>query len=232
MMPLLRMAVVAAHDSAGDGMTVSFGSSGQIPGYHVRVLHYGAADAVRVSQRPLPGVGTWGLVAFVNNDIRNGVWLGAYYPSQVDAVVGTQAPFTDYEAHWSGFWRLLDMAGQFNVVFPDGTSLTVSESGEVPVPTRNVVGPDQKQVPQPFTQEQRVPSPPSPFQIVLRTAGGVTLTIQDGNVILDANLYVTGEVIRGYGTGDSVTLGGHNHPQAPDSHGDTEEDTGAPIPGT
>jgi len=84
----------------------------------------------------------------------------------------------------------------------------------------------------------------------LKNDGTFNITDQFGNVIesssagmimnfpsgggLTVNGYVrsTAEVTRGFGTSSSVTLGGHIHSQAPDSHGDTEEPTSAPEAGT
>jgi phage gp45-like len=51
-------------------------------------------------------------------------------------------------------------------------------------------------------------------------------------MLVEGDLHVTGEVIRGYGGVDQVTLGGHKHNQPPDTHGDTEQPTNAPTPGT
>lgn len=74
----------------------------------------------------------------------------------------------------------------------------------------------------------------------LASAAGIKVNTP-GNFIIDAanctldasgNLQVKGEVTRGVGTSSTVTLGGHTHTQAPDSHGDTEEPTSAPTTGT
>ena len=51
-------------------------------------------------------------------------------------------------------------------------------------------------------------------------------------VEMTGDLHVTGEVVRGWGTGDQVTLGQHTHTQGGDSHGDSEEPTFPPTPGT
>lgn len=51
-------------------------------------------------------------------------------------------------------------------------------------------------------------------------------------VEITGDLHVQGEVIRGYGTGDQVTLGQHKHTQPPDGGGDGEEPTNAPTAGT
>ena len=51
-------------------------------------------------------------------------------------------------------------------------------------------------------------------------------------VELTGDLHVTGEIVRGFGTGDQVTLGQHTHGQGGDSHGDSEQPTFPPTPGT
>lgn len=48
----------------------------------------------------------------------------------------------------------------------------------------------------------------------------------------NANVYATGEVTRGFGTGDQVTVGQHVHAQGNDSHGDAEVPVNPPTAGT
>lgn len=246
--PLL-IGIVTAQDPQNDGVVVSFKQSGQIAGASVKILHHGAADGVRISQRPLPGVGTWGLIAFPNGDLRNGIWLGSYYPSMVDAVAsGPTDFFLDYEAHWSGWWRLLNDHGEMATVFPDGTALTVNATGDIPATYRHIVGADQKQERREFTQAERVPTIPTPFTVKLATASGVTVEISPTGAItitgpttmvitvptvtIHGDLDVTGHVTAGFGTGDQVGLQSHTHTQGVDSHGDTEAPVNPPTPGT
>lgn len=65
---------------------------------------------------------------------------------------------------------------------------------------------------------------------ILMESDGVKIN----SVLIDraGNLGAPGEITRGVGGGDSVTLGGHNHTQPNDSHGDTEMPTAAPTAGT
>lgn len=51
-------------------------------------------------------------------------------------------------------------------------------------------------------------------------------------VEITGDLHVQGEVIRGYGTGDSVTLGQHTHTQGADGGNDSEQPTHPPTAGT
>jgi phage gp45-like len=51
-------------------------------------------------------------------------------------------------------------------------------------------------------------------------------------VEISGDLHVTGEIVRGFGTGDQVTLGQHTHVQPSDSDGDGEFPTFPPTPGT
>jgi hypothetical protein len=72
-----------------------------------------------------------------------------------------------------------------------------------------------------------------PDGITLEDVNGNSLVTQPGSIIADTPLFAcTGEIERGYKTSDSVRLGTHSHPQGNDSHGDTEVDTGAPVPGS
>lgn len=67
-------------------------------------------------------------------------------------------------------------------------------------------------------------------QIVMRSTGVVEITA--AIVTMSGDLRVAGEVYRGYGGADQVSLGGHKHKQGLDSNGDTEVDTDAPTAGT
>lgn len=96
-----------------------------------------------------------------------------------------------------------------------------------------------------------------PDGVVLRTVDKLcTLTLTatgikiKGNVEIDGNLALSGlitappgsvytgdiktsgNVIAGFGTGTQVGLETHQHTQAADSHGDAEQPTNAPTPGT
>jgi hypothetical protein len=82
---------------------------------------------------------------------------------------------------------------------------------------------------------QNVPS----GEIWLQHASGAYVRLADDGSIYSngewhhtGDLTVTGEITRGFGTGDSVTLGQHTHMQPADSHGDTERPTDAPTAGT
>ncbi len=64
------------------------------------------------------------------------------------------------------------------------------------------------------------------------TAGFIMTPVSGGGLLVNGFIYATGEVIRGSGGSDSVTLGNHTHDQGNDSHGDTEVPTNAPNAGT
>lgn len=88
-----------------------------------------------------------------------------------------------------------------------------------------------------------------PTICVLDLPAGVPLVI-NGNMTLNGGLAIsgritavgggtyaepfetTGNIIAGAGTGDQVGLQTHTHTQPNDSHGDTEQPTSAPTPGT
>lgn len=69
-------------------------------------------------------------------------------------------------------------------------------------------------------------------QVNVHTANMAITLAAGGTLTLTGDLHVTGEIIQGYGGAGQVGLGTHEHPQGADSHGDTEQNTGAPIAGT
>jgi uncharacterized protein involved in type VI secretion and phage assembly len=70
-------------------------------------------------------------------------------------------------------------------------------------------------------------------QVLVQDAHGTKLHFtNDGTVVVEGNLAVTGSIVGGHGTGGSVNLQTHTHAQPNDSHGDTEHETNSPTPGT
>jgi phage baseplate assembly protein gpV len=223
------------------------------------MMHHGSADALRVSQKALPTEGTWGLVAWPYGDSRNGIWLGAVYTQQNDALLNT-SPDVDYEAHPSGAYTLLDQKGNFTFAFPDGSALQVGATGGAPTLTRHVVNAQQVQGAIAYPNSTRMAAAPTPFPtqfthasgttvtvdaagnanvtavsgtaITLKIAGGVSLVMSGTNVAITGTLTVTGGITAGYGSGDSVTVQQHTHTQPDDSLGATEAVTNAPTAGT
>lgn len=183
---------VTAH-SPPRSVQVTFKTTGQaIPaqGQGVAVMPLvDYADALRVRQKPLPGLGTWGIVVFPYGDIRNGVWLGSYEPSLQDARTATgdaTDPFIDYTAHFSGDWDLLDGKGNYAHQWADGSSLVVAATSGLPKPVRHIVDADNKQQTVEFTRADRIPDPPAPFVLSYVGASGTKLTIAaDGSATLD-----------------------------------------------
>lgn len=100
------------------------GQSFPIP---VPVMSYGPADALRVRQAPLPGRGTAGVVAFMNGDVRNPIWLGSFTPWLADALGSSGDPFLAYESHFSGYWQSVDGSGNATLRFPDNTMVVVGK---------------------------------------------------------------------------------------------------------
>lgn len=122
------------------------GPSGQVLGIPIRVLHYGAADPLRIDASPLPKPGTWGLVAIPGNDNRNAVWIGAVLTSLEDANGAPNDPDADYQSHASGAWELLTGAGEWTKALPDGSYMRFGQNPAKPQLTRHTV--DQNQVQQ------------------------------------------------------------------------------------
>ena len=170
-------------------MQVVFKSTGQMLSAPVQVL-YEYADALRVKQKPLPQVGTWGLVVFPYGDIRNGLWLGAYLPSAMDALTGTQAsgqaatdPFIDYEAHFSGDWRLLDGLGNLSKQFADGSFIIGASGTTLPTVYRHTVDANNAQETLAYTRGDRIPAPPSPFNFIFQHATGTKLEVNSSGAV-------------------------------------------------
>ena len=73
----------------------------------------------------------------------------------------------------------------------------------------------------------------------LRFGPGVTELVDPAQIrlaaptiVLDGETRGTGEVYAKYGSGDQVSVTQHEHTQPNDSHGDAEQPTAAPTPGT
>lgn len=176
--PQIAVCQVTSHEPPW-GVRVIFRSTGQGIPFRVR-MGYDYADALRVHQKPLPGIGTWGLVAVPNGDLRCAVWLCAYYPSQVDALTsdGTAgAPFIENKQHWSGHWDYLDASGNVATQFADQSYLVVGASQSLPTIYRHTVNAQNVQVSGQFTQAQRIPSPPSAFNIYLNHKSGTSILV-------------------------------------------------------
>lgn len=67
---------------------------------------------------------------------------------------------------------------------------------------------------------------------ITKVVCGTQVEITCPLVTITGDLHVQGEIIRGFGTGDQVTLGKHLHDQPNDSHGDAQPPTSTPVPGT
>lgn len=177
MIPGIRAAIVIAQDPPGGGLAVQLKNSNQI--INIKMGYDGMADAFRINQKPLPSKGTWGLVAFVDGDIRNGVWLKSYYPSQTDAILSdTGDPFDDYTANWAGGVTLeRGSDGAFFKEWPDGTQLIVGPGTDFATIHRHIVNPDQTQDRKVVSAADRVPAPPDPFTVTVVTASGTTVQV-------------------------------------------------------
>ncbi len=192
--PPITVAQVVQQDADGGGLTVVLKASGQAPTYSVRVLYYGAADALRIKQHALPSRGTWGLVAFPYGDSRNGVWLGSILPAGMDAITTTTAgsgtsaatdPFIDYEAHFSGFMKMLDGMGNYAAEWPDGSYVIGASGTSLPVPFRHTVGAQNSRDKVAFPIGQRNPNQPSAFNFLLHHKSGTSISIDpSGKVIV------------------------------------------------
>lgn len=191
MMPLLTKVQVYAHDPDSGSIYVIILSNAQSP-IRIQYGRHGPADALRIKQSPMPGIGSWGLAAFPAGDIRNGVWLCSYFPSQIDAIHSpglATDPFDEYDAHFSGYWRLLDGTGNLSFQFSDGSYGVFGSGSALPTVYRHIVSNQQRQK-VPFTFAERVPNPPSRFQGFFQQANAGTSFSLDAS----GNITVSGAV--------------------------------------
>ena len=182
MMPLLAIGIVVGHSPDTGGIQIQFKGSVAGPSLPVNRL-YSYIDPLRIKQEPMPTIGSWGLFAFPSGDERNGFALGFYAPSAQDAVTspmpnnaGPTDPFINYEAEWSGYWKHRDGFGQETTTYPDGSQLIIG-LGTTPPDIYRHVTENNVRTKVPFTQAERVATPPAPFQFTLKTASGTTIQI-------------------------------------------------------
>lgn len=206
--PFAKGIVVGYNPSDQDSITIMFPGSGQIVGYPIKILHRGAADAMRVDQDPLPTRGTWGLIAFPDGDIRNGIWLGAFYPSKQNAVTSpTGDPTVRYHAHWSGDWDYLDGSGNAARQWADGSYVVAaSGAGGLPGVFRQLVDATKQTVSRVlYNRTDRIPNPPSAFVFKFAHASGTQVAVDAaGNASVTA---ASGASITLQGNGGTFVLG-------------------------
>lgn len=187
---LLQIGRVIAQDPSNHQVHVMFPST-QMSAIPVRVGFHGPADGVRVKHPPMPTRGTCGVVAFVGNDNRTAVWICSLYTQQMDALNGDD-PNMDYHAHFSGYYSTLDGAGNMVQRFPDGTTVVVGSSPAPAAVTRHVVNAAQERTAIPFTDAERVATPPAePFNVVLDHPNCHVSIAPDGGVIINSATSVT-----------------------------------------
>jgi len=191
----IEHAVVQQQDPDNYGLFVMILGlgGGQMTTLPVKVSTHGPRDAVRGHFPPLPLVGQTGIVVFARGDIRNGVWIGSCEPALNDASpYSPQTVGIDYAAHHDGGWSLRDATGNVAEVLADGSKFT---AGAPPAtPTRHTVDQNQNRQRTPFTQAERVPSPPSAFPFAISLASGVQFALDasgDGTVTFPAGKSVT-----------------------------------------
>lgn len=195
-MPSISIAIVLNHDADGGGMQVALRTSGDSPSLPVRMMRHGPSDGLRISQRPMPSPGSWGLVSFPYGDPRNGIWLGSFSPNFIDAITSNSDnfdPYLDYESHFSGFWKLLDGKGNASTSYPDGSYFVQNEAGALADTFRHMVDENQKRQRIPFTTADRISEVPSPrvsrfhhasgTDMAIDATGDVTVTAANGKTI-------------------------------------------------
>lgn len=185
----LEVGVVIAQVSDTHEVIVQLKTTGIAYSLNVKVPK-AYADALRIDQKPLPGLGTTGLIAIPYGDPLNAVWLTAILPSGMDAI---HAPGTEtdaniaYKSTFSGHWEMLDGVGNQAVQWADGSTFTMAATSGVPQPMRHIVTTDNKRQSVPFTRSERIPSPPAPFLFNFAGADGIKYTTDGaGNAVFTA----------------------------------------------
>lgn len=180
---------VTAHDPPW-GVRVSFRTTGQQISYRVQ-MGFDYASALTARQRPLPVIGSWGLIAIVDQDLRNAVWICAILPSQVDALTTTKAsgfaptdPHIDYQSHFSGDWWMLDGSGNYAHEWVDGSTFTVASGVALPKVYRHTVDASQTQKNIEFTRADRIKTPPAhPNQYQFTHASGTKFNVDTSGTV-------------------------------------------------
>lgn len=157
-------------------------------------------DPIRARQKPMPAIGSWGIILLPNGDIRNATWVCAVSPSLADALTQSQPadptdPFIDYEAHFSGHWDFMDGKGNVATQFADGSTLVMGATSGVPTIYRRIVDEKQTQQIKEFTRAQRILAPPSGFYANFHHISGTSFSVDPSG-----NFMVSGA------TGASMTL--------------------------
>lgn len=190
----------------------------------VTVLGAGQNDALRVQQYPLPKVGTWGVISFVHEDSRNGIWMGSFVPALASAHISSGDPDVTYIAENSGYWMYRDGQGNMSITMADGTTIEV---GNPAAPTRTVVE-NQQAVTQEVTQAQRA-TLKSPMDINIAMVGGaVSIQITQNSITFTAPTFtINGNIV----TTGTITNNGV-HVDSTHKHGGVQtggSDTGTPV---
>jgi sorbitol-specific phosphotransferase system component IIA len=147
----------------------------------VTVLLPGPCDGLRIKQAPLPGRGTQGVIAFLNGDLRSGVWLGAYPAGNFDAISNpANSPHLDYQSHWSGFWEALDESGSTTTTWPDGSQAIV---GSGFTPTKHIQDANSGKRVVVARTASDYPTPPSPLPVAFNHKSGAKLTISSAGAV-------------------------------------------------
>lgn len=89
----------------------------------VRVLQRRAGTSGAILE--LPQMGEWGLVCFPSGSDQMAVWLGSLSRDLSNLSWDGVGPLTQLDQHESGVYRLLDDAGNLDLVFADGSYLRV-----------------------------------------------------------------------------------------------------------
>jgi len=182
--PLVSHAQVVALDPVRGFVTVQLPSL-QIPGLRARLLYHGPADALRIHQKAMPTVGTWGLVLCPYGDSRQAIWAGALLTTLLDARTGDSDPYVEYNSHWSGAFEHMDGKGNYHRYFPDGSYEAYATSTALPSITRHTVDNTQTQQTTAYPAGQRTAAAVSARPYTNHHASGTNRSITASGSLTD-----------------------------------------------
>lgn len=125
----------------------------------------------------LPQIGEWGLVCFPNGSDQMAVWLGSLNRDLSNLAWDGIGENTRLDQHESGVYRLLDDAGNLDMVFADGSYIRIGQGTDLAARFHH-----ERQ-----GQERRSPSFVNPVgnpgSIFLRHSSGTTVQIDQAGAV-------------------------------------------------
>ncbi len=185
-MKWLSKGQIVGHDT--DRHQVFVEVNGQRRGTPVQVLTP-FVNGIQAEQQPLPNIGTWCALGFLDGDDRNPVLLGCYPPGLVDAYNGG-SPFEHYTAHFSGVRTLIGEDGSMYLYRPDGTYILIGATS-TPTLYKHIVDNSETRQRVALTSSDDPTATTGPItihhysnsEIIMDTSGNITLHVGNGKTL-------------------------------------------------